>query len=320
MKTGVIDPRHIGLSGPKFEVPLERGQLREFATSIGAHLPEYLEHPHAVVPPTFLVMSAYFWGYLLERPGDTALKVIGADELMSLDGGHSYIYAGEPPRVGQTLHARTEVEDIWTKQGRNGGRLSFIRMLSTFRDDAGRVVAEWRPTSVVPEVPPVAAVERASQAGTEHPFMKRGEQRREMMAVARQEWAALSVGAGPGPVVMPPLTLTDVVRYQYASGEDSVAHHDAACARAEGFPTFFSVGMLHAGLLSTYAVCWLGPERVRRFDARFSDMIWPGDVLAYHGEVTAKREEDGRRLVDIALYCDREGATVTSATATFDLT
>jgi len=119
---------------------------------------------------------------------------------------------------------------------------------------------------------------------------------------------------------MPPLTLTDIVRYQYASGEDSVAHHDEVSARAEGFPTFFSVGMLHAGLLSTYAVCWLGPERVRRFDARFNDMIWPGDELTYDGVITAKREEHGRRLVDVALSCDREGTTVTSATATFDLT
>jgi acyl dehydratase len=320
MRTGALDPKHIGLSGPEFEVPLERGKLREFAAAIGAHLPEYLDQPDAVVPPTFLVMSAYFWGYLLERPGDTALKVIGADQLMSLDGGHSYIYPGEPPRVGQTLRARTEVEDIWSKQGRNGGRLSFIRMLSTFRDDAGQVVAEWRPTSVIPEVAPEAAVARAANLGADRPFMKHDEKRREFMAMARQQWDDLREGEGPGPVVMPPLTLTDIVRYQYASGEDSVAHHDEVCARAEGFPTFFSVGMLHAGLLSTYAVCWFGPERVRRFDARFNDMIWPGDGLTYHGVVTAKREEGGRRLVDVALICDREGMTVTSATATFDMT
>jgi acyl dehydratase len=320
MRTGVLDPKHIGLSGPAFDVPLERGKLREFATAIGAHLPDYLDQPDAVVPPTFLVMWAYFWGYLLERPGGTALKTIGADQLMSLDGGHSYIYPGAPPRIGQTLRACTEVEDIWTKQGRNCGRSSFIRMLSTFRDESGLVVAEWRPTSVIPEVPPAAAVERAAEIGADRPYMKRDEQRREFMAMPRQQWDDLSEGEGPGPIIMPPLTLTDIVRYQYASGEDSVAHHDEVSARAEGFPTFFSVGMLHAGLLSTYAVCWLGPERVRRFDARFNDMIWPGDELTYDGVITAKREEHGRRLVDVALSCDREGTTVTSATATFDLT
>lgn len=314
----IIDPKFIGLAGPEFEMPVELGKLREFARATCAPLPDYLEDRHAVVPPTFLVVAAYFWGYLLERPGDTPLAEIGADTMMSLDGGQRFDFHGPLPRAGDVLRVRTVVEDVRIKQGRSGGRLSIITMLTSFRAPDGRLVAEWRPTSVVPEYPPTGGVDAAPKDGA-WPFMKKGDPRDQMTALPRQGWNELRIGDGPGAITMPPLTLTDIVRYSYASGEDSIAHHDHWAARAEGFPTFFSVGMLHAGLLATYAVAWLGPARVRSFEARFNDMIWPGDELAYSGKVEALREANGERLADIALDCMRGDKAVTTARATFAL-
>ncbi len=121
------DERHefIGLSGPEFEVPIELGKMREFARATIAMLPEYLEDKRAVVPPTFLVTAAYFWGYLLERPGRDRVGGGRRDKMMSLDGGQFFTFHGDLPHAGDVLTARTEVEDITLKQGRAGGSASY---------------------------------------------------------------------------------------------------------------------------------------------------------------------------------------------------
>ena len=106
-----------------------------------------------------------------------------------------------------------------------------------------------------------------------------------------------------------PLTRTDIVRYVGASGDFNPLHHDDEAARAAGFPTLFSAGMFQAGLLATFAVDWLGAERIRRFRTRFSEQVWPGDELTCEGVVTSVQ---GDRVV-VALTCTRQtgGVAVT---------
>jgi acyl dehydratase len=87
-----------------------------------------------------------------------------------------------------------------------------------------------------------------------------------------------------------PLTVTDFVRYQGASGDMNPIHHDTDFAKAAGYPGPFAVGMLQAGVLSTYATDWLGASNLRRFKVQFREQAWPGDVLTYTGKVVATRE------------------------------
>ncbi|MBO0854087.1 MAG: hypothetical protein J2P18_10000 [Nocardia sp.] len=84
-----------------------------------------------------------------------------------------------------------------------------------------------------------------------------------------------------------PLTRTDFVRYQGASGDFNPIHHDENFAKAAGFPTVFSVGMLQAGYLATYVTEIFGPANIRRFTVQFREQVWPDDVLACTGTVVA---------------------------------
>lgn len=120
-------------------------------------------------------------------------------------------------------------------------------------------------------------------------------------------WDDLEVGTEHEPWEVGPLTRTDFVRYQGASGDFNPIHHDEEFARAAGFPTVFSVGMLQAGILAGYATRWLGPEQVRAFGAQFREQIWPGDRLVCRGRVVGKRDGDGERLVDVELTAERVG-------------
>ena len=116
---------------------------------------------------------------------------------------------------------------------------------------------------------------------------------------------------------MPPLTVTDIVAYQYASGEDGPTHHDDKSAQACGYPGIYSMGMLHGGAMATYAVNWLGPANIRRYKCKFVEMQFPGDVLDYNGWVARKYERDGECLVDIELDFRRDGTQLGMAWATF---
>jgi len=212
------------------------------------------------------------------------------------------------------LRASTRVFDHFKKRGKTGGQLEFFVMQTEFRDASGRLVCEWRPTSIRTEQAPVQSY--GAREST-RPWLRRGETREQFNAIARADDAALRVGEGPGVVTLPPLTLTEMIRYQCASGEDGSGHHDALAARAIGYPDAFSVGMHHAGALATYACHWLGPQNVREFRARFLDVIWPGDALEHEGVVTGFADSEEGSTVLVELTCRRDGIAVVRAWARF---
>jgi acyl dehydratase len=117
-----------------------------------------------------------------------------------------------------------------------------------------------------------------------------------------------------------PVSRTDFVRYQGASGDFNPIHHDELFAKSAGFPAVFSVGMLQAGYLATYATDLFGPDKVRRFRVQFREQVWPGDELTCSGTVSAVRTDagSGEKLVDLELELrNQNGATAIRGSATF---
>lgn len=121
---------------------------------------------------------------------------------------------------------------------------------------------------------------------------------------------AFAVGQQAEPRTYAPLTRTDFVKYQGASGDFHPLHHDDVYARETGFPSVFSVGMLQAGMLASYVTDWMGVENIRRFKIRFADKVWPGDELTCSATVTDILDaEDGRRAL-LEVTCTRQNGVV----------
>jgi acyl dehydratase len=117
-----------------------------------------------------------------------------------------------------------------------------------------------------------------------------------------------------------PLSRTDFVRYQGASGDFNPIHHDESFARSAGFDTVFSVGMLQAGLLATYCTDLLGPFNVRRFRVQFREQVWPDDTLTASGRVARVYEADEEPRLDLELTMSRQtGGVAIRGEATFAL-
>jgi acyl dehydratase len=115
-----------------------------------------------------------------------------------------------------------------------------------------------------------------------------------------------------------PVTITDIVRYQGASGDLNPIHHDDEFARAAGFPAGISVGMLGAGWLAAYCTEHLGEETVRRFRTRFTAVVYRGDRLTASGEVVRRFVQDGEPRVELAVALRKDdGSVAVSGTAEF---
>ena len=116
------------------------------------------------------------------------------------------------------------------------------------------------------------------------------------------------------------MSLRETVRFQGACGEDNPLHYDVAHARALGYPRVFGLGMQPARALASYAARWLGPENVRAFRARFTNVFWPGDALTYEGVIGRKYEAGGRRFAEVDLRCRQQpGDDVVEVSMTFEM-
>jgi acyl dehydratase len=123
----------------------------------------------------------------------------------------------------------------------------------------------------------------------------------------------------PAPQVIGPISRTDLVRYQGASGDFNPIHHDEPFAVNAGLPQPLSLGMLQAGMLATWATDWLGAEAIRRFRVRFAERVFPGDTVTCAGRIVKSYvDEAGQSLVDLELECTTQtGAVALRGWATF---
>src|SRR5271168_5603952 len=101
------------------------------------------------------------------------------------------------------------------------------------------------------------------------------------------------------PVVTHKLTRTDLVKYAGASGDFNPMHHDEVAAQAAGQPSVFGHGMFSMGLLATALTDYVGVGNVVHYKVRFVKQTWPNEVLSTKVQVSGKREEGGRHLVDL---------------------
>lgn len=132
------------------EIPIERGKIREFAKATGSKNPAY-DQAGAPVPPTFLTTAQNFWG--TERPA----AQLGFELARVLHGEEEFEFFGPPPHAGDTLTFSTRIGERWEKEGKRGGVMRFARMITSFHDGSGTLVAEQRTTIIETGKAPVSS-------------------------------------------------------------------------------------------------------------------------------------------------------------------
>ena len=120
------------------------------------------------------------------------------------------------------------------------------------------------------------------------------------MGEKKLSYADVQVG-DEAPVISHKLTRTDLVKYAGASGDFNPMHHDEVQAQAAGQPSVFGHGMFSMGLLGSALTDYVGVGNVQRYQVRFARQTWPDEVLSTKIVVTGKREQDGKKVLDLAV-------------------
>ncbi|MGZ0145311.1 MaoC/PaaZ C-terminal domain-containing protein [Rhodococcus qingshengii] len=98
-------------------------------------------------------------------------------------------------------------------------------------------------------------------------------------------------------------------------------HYDKSWAvETEGYAGPLVQGPLQAALLARAVTDWIGGAgTLVTYSAQNRAVAFAGQNLDFVGTVTAKREEDGRVLVDLEIRGERDGELLMPGTATVSL-
>ena len=127
-----------------FRMVVEEGKVREFARAVKSSNPAYVaQGPQATSPATFLA-SSVFWQDPESSPwGDTRLNW-----QRLLHGEQEFVFSGPPPAAGTELTAEARIDRVFEKEGKRGGTMTFVEVVTEYRDGSGAVVAEARSTII----------------------------------------------------------------------------------------------------------------------------------------------------------------------------
>ena len=143
-----------------------------------------------------------------------------------------------------------------------------------------------------------------------------------MTVTARQLYfEGVKVGDELPPLVKPPVDRLQIARYVGAAQDWNPLYIDEPHAKNAGFPSALAPGMIAMGFLSELVVEWVRGARLRKFQARFVKIVWPGDVLTARGRVVDRRfEPGGRYAIDVEVWAENQrGELVVRGLTTFQL-
>jgi hypothetical protein len=149
----MVDRSALGTAGVPFAMDVERGKIHEYARAVHASDPAYVTGDTPPIPPTFLT-TQFFWEALV--PGSNPWALVNMDQKRGMHAEQEYVFHGPPPRAGTRLTCQSRIAEIYEKEGRRGGTLVFAVMVTEYRDETGRLVAEARLTGVETARPPEA--------------------------------------------------------------------------------------------------------------------------------------------------------------------
>jgi acyl dehydratase len=134
------------------------------------------------------------------------------------------------------------------------------------------------------------------------------------------KFADVKVGDDLPSLKLPPISRHQLALYCGGSGDHNPIHVDLDFAKKFGFKDVFAHGMLSMAFLGRLTTSWVPQKQIRKLGTRFTSITWIGDEITVSGKVTAKREENGEKLVDLDVKCtNQNGQNTLEGSATVAL-
>lgn len=109
---------------------------------------------------------------------------------------------------------------------------------------------------------------------------------------------------------LPPISRTTLALYAGASGDHNPMHIDIDFARSAGLDDVFAHGMLSAAYVGRMLTSWVGHDRLRRLQVRFTGITQVHDQPTCTGRVVERFEHGGEPRLRIELQCANQKGEV----------
>jgi acyl dehydratase len=130
----------------------------------------------------------------------------------------------------------------------------------------------------------------------------------------------LSVGDEIPDLQLPAINQDQLIQFADASGDHNPIHLDEEQAKKGGLPGIIAHGMLNMASLGLVLTNWVSQEDVRKFNARFVAMAYPGDVITCKGRIAELESQDGAQLVQLDLAAvNQKGENILTGSAQIEL-
>jgi acyl dehydratase len=141
------DKSLIGATGQPVTMHIERGKIREFARAIKDDDPLYFDEERAgreaggIMPPVTFLQTMAHWDDGRGRPK------VPRDLKRTLHGEQEYDFL-KPIYAGDVLTAVSRVADVYEKQGKRGGTMTFVVIETEYKNDRGELVARAKQVTI----------------------------------------------------------------------------------------------------------------------------------------------------------------------------
>ena len=126
------------------------------------------------------------------------------------------------------------------------------------------------------------------------------------MAARKLYFEAVRLGEELPALTKGPVDRVQLARYAGASGDFNPVHVDEVYARSLGMPSVYAPGMLVMGILGQLLSDWSRGAQLRKYQVRFSKIVWPGDTVVAKGRVMERWGDNGRYFAEADLWAENQ--------------
>lgn len=312
------------------------GKVAEFARAVRDDNPAHYDATTAAergfdavpAPLTFTRVSAFPHN----RP--EGVEGTGFDlglEPVIIHGEQAYEFE-RPLVAGDVLDGETTLADVYQREGRRGGTMTFVEYETAYYDQGGDLVVTDRSTAIETEES-VGGDDGDGDAGgdggsgdgrasartaaTDGEQIEREDRTRyldpeegtTMTGEPVRTAGEVAVGDAGPELTVEDVQRPDFVKYAGASGDFNPVHYSEPYAHATGSRSVFGQGMLTAGYAAHFVADWFGLANVSSFRVRFEEQLWPGDTVTAGGEITAVEEQAAGATVEADITVENDEGT-----------
>ncbi|HEY5474208.1 MAG TPA: MaoC/PaaZ C-terminal domain-containing protein [Candidatus Limnocylindrales bacterium] len=108
-------------------------------------------------------------------------------------------------------------------------------------------------------------------------------------------------------------TTQQLVMWAAGSGDMYQIHYDKDIAAGNGLPGVIVHGALKNAFLGQLLHDWIRDDgKIKKYNCQYRGMDVPGQDIICRGVITAKRQEDGKNLVDLDIWTEKPDGEKTS--------